>query len=261
MKFANWRVCLFLACGPCVVQAVEPPPSSLQVKEESAIEIPERRSSEQSAGSRETSIPSKVNRYAKYLLTKYDHNRDGVLQKDEWKAMHGHPELIDFEGTGVITLDELTQWIADYGQRKRIGVPHELEAEAGHTSQTKPASSKDEDSATNPANPNSTAGDRRRDQKFFVPSNRLPWFLARDQDGDGQLTVGEFSPTGTAADLAEFNTYDANGDGVITAKECVHKGAEKTATTTKDTNDPRMSSPDQSSKKQPRKRRTQKPAP
>ena len=66
----------------------------------------------------------------------------------------------------------------------------------------------------------------RRQAKFSVRRKRLPaglpaWFLARDEDGDGQLTLSEFAPKPTPADLREFRRYDLNGDGLITAEECL----------------------------------------
>jgi len=66
-------------------------------------------------------------------------------------------------------------------------------------------------------------------QRFFVPPVRLPqgvppWFVARDLDGDGQLTLSEFAPHPTQADIEEFNRYDTNHDGVITIDEVLQSG-------------------------------------
>jgi hypothetical protein len=66
-------------------------------------------------------------------------------------------------------------------------------------------------------------------QRFFVPPMRLPqgvppWFVTRDLDGDGQLTLSEFAPHPTQADIEEFNRYDSNHDGVITIDEVLHFG-------------------------------------
>jgi Ca2+-binding EF-hand superfamily protein len=66
-------------------------------------------------------------------------------------------------------------------------------------------------------------------QRFFVPPARRlagapPWFIARDLDGDGQLTLSEFAPQATQADIEEFNRYDTNHDGVITVDEVLKSG-------------------------------------
>ena len=45
------------------------------------------------------------------------------------------------------------------------------------------------------------------------------WFLARDVNGDGQLSLREFAPNLTAAGVAQFGKLDLNADGLITAEE------------------------------------------
>ena len=64
----------------------------------------------------------------------------------------------------------------------------------------------------------------RRSKKFYVPNSRLPKglsqeFFNRDIDGDGQLTLAEFAPKATAAEVERFKKLDANLDGVVTARE------------------------------------------
>lgn len=46
------------------------------------------------------------------------------------------------------------------------------------------------------------------------------WFLARDANGDGQLSLREFAPNLTPAAVAQFGKLDSNADGFITAEEC-----------------------------------------
>jgi hypothetical protein len=75
----------------------------------------------------------------------------------------------------------------------------------------------------------------RRSRKFFIPRERLPagiasWFIDRDADGDGQITMREFSGKWSSEVAAEFSSYDRNRDGVITAAESVRGGAKKSAT-------------------------------
>ena len=242
-------------------------------------------------GPRKISLYPKVIRYAHHLLAKYDLNRDGVLQKEEWMSMHGHPELIATYDEEVITLERLTNWIADYAQKRRNGAPTERNSIVERSNLVKSSSAGEDedsngaptavDSIRLPSNASSSetsssdggqdselqtavisdglqspTNERRRDQKYYVPTKRLPaglpdWFFARDKDGDGQLTASEYSATGLSSELAEFERLDANGDGVVTAKECVSKRPDKPAAakTTAEV------LPEQSSEKQSRGRR------
>ena len=45
------------------------------------------------------------------------------------------------------------------------------------------------------------------------------WFLARDVDGDGQLTLREFAPTLSTPAVAYFGKLDKNGDGLVVPDE------------------------------------------
>ena len=155
------------------------------------------------------------------------------------------------DGNGVITLDELTQWLYDYGRRHplrpALAPPP---AATGNVSLLDPATRKADETEADrrvqsgvgqegpgdakpaPANKSSAnpMADRGRpvrpDARFHVPASRLPpglpaWFLERDLDGDGQLTFSEFAPRPTPELIEEFRRYDLNGDGVITAAECL----------------------------------------
>lgn len=209
---------------------------TLETSDTPAVDAPEFSPTQQVLKQKRAAAYPKVLRYAKYTIAKYDLNGDGILQKDEWKSMHGHPESIAQNDDGSISLSALTKWIADYDRRKRIENSYEQESipeEAPSTKTTVVDGDESGKMAVSPDNPPLANGERRRDQKFYVPSKRLPaglpdWFFAKDKDGDGQLTVGEYCTTGGAAELAEFEKFDTNGDGVATAKECTTKAVDKT---------------------------------
>jgi hypothetical protein len=181
------------------------------------------------------SIPMKIRRYCHRIISKHDMNGDGVLQEHEWRSLPGDLRVVDANGDHDIDLDELTKWTAEYGMQRKIGVSRELPQPIAATSATEIAGAEaDEKANSTPAT--APTSERRRDLKFFVPEKRLPaglpdWFFARDEDGDAQLTIAEFSPTGSGADIAEFARYDANRDGVMTARECVGRAGEKSEST------------------------------
>lgn len=45
------------------------------------------------------------------------------------------------------------------------------------------------------------------------------WFILRDKDGDGQLSLREYAPTLSTGSIAFFGRLDANGDGFVTPDE------------------------------------------
>jgi hypothetical protein len=187
-------------------------------------------------------IPAKVRRYAEGVLRRYDKNGDGRLQPEEWGKMHGNPQAADANGDRAVTLEELTRHVAAFGRNRRLGLANPMNTRDGAggadlstagregTAPDGPPPNGPEGgskSASPDASPRPTAGDSaRRSTTFYVPTSQLPpglpdWFLRRDLDGDGQLSLAEFAPNPTQADLEEFVHYDRNGDGLITAKECV----------------------------------------
>jgi len=187
-------------------------------------------------------FPAKVRRYAERLLRQYDRNGDGVLQPEEWSKMHGNPAAIDANRDRSITLDELTRHIMAYGEPRRInlanpGVGWTPDASTGAAAT--PAGDREQDGEPPGGPPDGkrtpSAGApvserdsprKPRESTFYVRPSRLPpglpeWFIRRDVNGDGQLSLSEYAPNPTQADLEDFARYDKNGDGFITPRECL----------------------------------------
>ncbi|MFV1966638.1 MAG: hypothetical protein ACC628_14535 [Pirellulaceae bacterium] len=188
------------------------------------------------------------------VIEAHDANGDGQLQQEEWSTLNGEPAHVDTNRDGVITSDEFVRYVHLFGARRRIRlVSPEPTLEEPVPPLLQPTSSGPEgNAARKKETPDEVTGDspqardgslvqprtrqvkRRRDSKFFVPEDRLPsglptWFHTQDRDGDGQITMAEYSPEVTAATVAIFRRYDTNGDGVITSGEYLEylKAAEK----------------------------------
>ncbi len=77
--------------------------------------------------------------------------------------------------------------------------------------------------ASSPADAKSSP---RKPGRFLTARERLPkglpdWFLEKDVNGEGQVTMAEFTDHWTPEKVAEFARYDLNHDGIITAAECL----------------------------------------
>jgi hypothetical protein len=200
-----------------------------------------------------SSIPAKIRRYAERVVKKLDRNGSGALEAVEWTLLPGDPRQIDANHDGVITVDELAAYLARYARLH----PFRDEATAWrHLPQPPPMIFQPVTPADHPpagaaagqeGMPASAAGssadggpaargkstekgqvleDLRRGRKYYVSPAALPsglpdWFIERDKNGDGQLTLDEFAPDGSAAERRRFHELDKNGDGVITPDEVV----------------------------------------
>jgi len=160
----------------------------------------------------------KIRRYAKSLLRQYDRNRNGVLEKDEWRHMRGDPKAADKNGDDVVTLDELTDKLANYSRGSSSGKGTGTAGSPSHRSSSSSPSSYrttgDAPSGKQETYRSKTAAER-------LPDGLPDWFLRNDANGDGQIAMSEFSATWSDTKAAEFAHYDQNGDGVITPKECL----------------------------------------
>jgi Ca2+-binding EF-hand superfamily protein len=157
---------------------------------------------------------AKVRQYAKSLLQQYDKNKNGVLEPDEWKEMRGDVKAADINGDGKITLEELTNWLIKQGQQ------------SGHSHGESRESRDSRGPGEGRGSSSSSGKDKRSPYRFSTATERLPsglpdWFLQKDADADGQVSMAEFATEWTDAKVAEFRRYDLNGDGVITAAECL----------------------------------------
>jgi hypothetical protein len=178
-------------------------------------------------------VPMKVLRYARYLVAQYDRDGDGRLSPEEWSRMQGDPRAADLDGDGYLTVEELAAYLAEYGARRRIRLMPATVDGALRLPSLLPADDARRGPVLAPPDASQAASEELEtlaeaesasSRRFVVPATRLPqglpgWFRERDLNGDGQVTLAEFAPTGSPAAIEQFRAYDHNGDGVITARE------------------------------------------
>ncbi|MGI8982580.1 MAG: hypothetical protein ACR2FY_25390 [Pirellulaceae bacterium] len=157
----------------------------------------------------------KVKKYAEGLLKQHDRNKDGMLQRDEWKELKTEHQGADTNSDGTITLAELSTRISAYSSGGASSSP--LSSSSGGTGYG---------GRSYKGSGDKTASATKKSYRFLTPTERLPkgmpdWFLKNDADGDGQIMMSEYSTSWTTATAADFAKYDLDGDGIITPNECL----------------------------------------
>lgn len=118
---------------------------------------------------------------------------------------------------------QAAQLAAQQGTQQAQAVPVALVNETAETGAASTGNSdvEEEGSESVPSRP---TGEQAGSKRFVTPKSRLAglpeWFSARDMNGDGQLTVAEYTPGSEESLLDQFNRYDRNKDGVLTPQEC-----------------------------------------
>jgi len=160
--------------------------------------------------------PPQMQRYVSDIVGRYDADGDGQLQTTEWRLMRGQPERIDHDGDQLLTYEEMLRHVSQYAFGKRLAPQRDNAA----AQQPAPPAPHTQDVTSSSQAPPPCA------KPYFVPDRFLPkglpdWFRARDANGDGQLSLAEFAPTGEAQLAAQFGRSDANRDGLITPAEAI----------------------------------------
>jgi Ca2+-binding EF-hand superfamily protein len=160
-------------------------------------------------------------------LKRYDSNKDGVLSEAELKAGRWSDDPLQYDRNrdGKLSVSEMA---VRYANRRL------QDQERRTTSTTSSGSSNDSRGGWSRRGEASQAEapapiDRFGDAKSYRSTvsavekvSGLPDFFARcDVDGDGQVTMNEFSSSWNQETLDEFLKWDLNRDGIILPRECV----------------------------------------
>lgn len=164
-------------------------------------------------------IPAKLLRYGAWLIQRQDANKDGVWTREEW----GNEAVarLDRDGNSEVSAEEVAAHAWEYALKRG--------ANGAETSNKETAKKEEGEGSAG-----GQQGVARGGAQFYVKPGRLPeglpaWFVSKDTDGDGQLSVAEFAPGGGGAEVNEFRRLDLNEDGILTARECVAKPRKSTS--------------------------------
>jgi Ca2+-binding EF-hand superfamily protein len=154
-----------------------------------------------------SSDSNQFRRYAEGLLRQHDENRNGTLEKDELSRLKSEHRSADTNNDGVITVDELAVKLQAFSSSSSGGDSSDRRSSWGGRGGS-----------------SSTTSTANKGYRFVSPLDRLPkglpdWFLRNDADSDGQVAMHEYSTSWSDSTAAEFQKYDLNGDGIITAQE------------------------------------------
>lgn len=147
-------------------------------------------------------------------LERYDRDKNGFLAGDELSSRwSGNPLDFDRNGDGKLSVSELAVRAA----RMRVA-----QVEVAKSQNLKQSDKRDSRAAKPAEIPDPYKGRK----SFASLSRKLPeglpgWFAEKDVDGDQQISMAEFSKSWTDSLVAEFQGFDLNGDGLVSAQECL----------------------------------------
>ncbi len=183
-----------------------------------------RNSSSPGGSQRSSDQNDRQNRMVEMIFQRYDSNRSGTLEKDEWGQFRSDPSGYDSNHDGKITRQEFAAGMAGrFGGRGGNG------GDQGRWFARRGGGGNDQGGAsdsTSSGSPASPGG--RKSYRSPSPTQRLAsieglpeWFARSDTDGDGQVQMSEYASSWSEQVVADFAQFDINGDGIVTPKECM----------------------------------------
>jgi hypothetical protein len=194
------------------------------------------------------------------MFNRYDENKSGRLEKDEWSKMRSSYANADANKDGVITRQELTQHLGnrDGGSSSSGGGSGGGGSGRGFSNggsspdSSRTASSGERGRGEDRSGERSSSGRDNRggsgrggrsdstarsttkaSYRFKSADERIAavlsgssreWFLKTDADNDGQVSMAEYASSWDDEKVSEFQGIDTNQDGLLTPDEYKSSG-------------------------------------
>lgn len=160
-----------------------------------------------------TTENDRMRKWASDTVAKHDQNGDKILEGEELAKLGQSSRSADTNSDGKITVDELYQFSSK-------GSSSTASTTAAKPATTLATSAATTDTAAGPKSRTIT-NDKRKSFRFKSTKDRINnWrFSSRDANGDGQVSMSEYSRSWSDRTAGEFTRYDKDSDGMITAEE------------------------------------------
>jgi Ca2+-binding EF-hand superfamily protein len=176
-----------------------------------------------SAGALSTiQVDERDRRDAEERMRRYDKNNDGSLDEDEIKEARWSDSIAQWDRNrdGKLSRDEVA---VRYARRREQRQDQEAKTRNPDENRGR-TQTNGENEKKEPSRPfEKTASFRIAGSSNgpVRPAGLPEWFVRDDIDGDNQVAMNEFARKWDASTLEDFAKFDLNGDGYITAKECL----------------------------------------
>jgi Ca2+-binding EF-hand superfamily protein len=154
-------------------------------------------------------------------MRRYDKNNDGFLDENEVKEARWSDSLSQWDRNrdGRLSRQEVA---ARYARRREQRQDQESKSRGPEEARGRSQSGEPEkDEPSRPFEKISSFRIGGSTGEPVRPAGLPEWFTRDDANGDNQVSMNEFARKWDAATLEDFNKFDANNDGYITAKECL----------------------------------------
>jgi Ca2+-binding EF-hand superfamily protein len=155
------------------------------------------------------SAAERIRKTASDTIKKNDKDGNGILEGDELKELR-MSRAADTDGDGKITHNELVSFYTPKSET------------AGAASPSAPSQSGAQAStATDDVTQRKIVNTTRKSYRFKSSKERLSsWrFASKDANGDGQVSMSEYTRSWSERTASEFKRYDKDNDGMITPAE------------------------------------------